>query len=115
MIFWSRLALIITSVTVFVIANLPAGMVSIGSSNDKLNHAMAFAVLTPLVILAFPAIRLWWVFVGLIAFNGCIELSQAAFGFGRQADILDWLAGVVATAVVMVGFVAARAMSRLGS
>lgn len=98
---WSRLTLVTIACSVLVLANLPPGEVSFGSQNDKINHVLAFLVISSLSILAFPNTKLSILFIGLVAFNAVIEVTQALFGLGRQPDILDWFVGVCATLFVV--------------
>jgi VanZ family protein len=57
--------------------------------------------LTPLAAFAFQRATIVSVFFGLMGFNACIELSQAFLGLGRQPDVADWIAGVLATLPVL--------------
>lgn len=84
-----------------VAANLPPDLASFGFQNDKLNHALALAVLTPLTIWALPNTGPVPIFVGLALFNAGIEISQAAFGLGRTPDVMDWLTGALVSLVVL--------------
>ena len=99
--FW-RALLVLLAVSVFVVANLPTGMASSVFANDKANHALAFAALTPLVVFSFPGLRLMAIFCGLLIFNAGIEITQGTLGLGRQPEVLDWVAGALATAAVLV-------------
>lgn len=108
-----RALLLIVGGGIFVIANVPSTMASFGSTHDMVNHAVAFASLTLLVVAAFPRARSLLVFIGLMAFNTAIEFSQKALGFGRQAEVLDWLVGAAATLIVLVLLAVLKAMRRL--
>lgn len=105
-----RFLLLIAATSVFVVANIPAHTFPIGFASDKLNHAAAFAVLTPLFLFAFPSVRLIWLFAGLLGFNALIELSQGFFGVGREPDVGDWLVGAVVTTAITSGFAIDRAI-----
>lgn len=64
---------------------------------DKANHALAFAVLAVLGLVAYPT-RAARVLLGLLAFGAAIEVLQSLTGY-RTAEWLDLLAdgaGVVA-------------------
>ncbi len=78
---------------------------------DKAQHALGFAVLTGLGLLAYPKARSWlpW---GLFLFGACIELAQAASGW-RRGDWLDLLADAVGILVVLAAGYLAR--SQVGS
>ncbi|MEE4213081.1 MAG: hypothetical protein V2I43_27865 [Parvularcula sp.] len=95
-----------------IIANASPDAVRIGSSNDKLNHALAFAVLTPLAIWAFPRHSLVVVFLGLATFNALIEVAQAILEQGREADFADWLAGALVCAGLLVACALWRRFTR---
>jgi hypothetical protein len=94
---WLRLALIAFGIALFAAANLAADTVDFGSPSDKLNHFAAFALLSPLAIVAFPNTSLIRLMLALLMFNATIEASQAVLGAGRQADVFDWLSGALAT------------------
>ena len=114
MISWFFRALLVGSAGgVFVIANIPSAMVPFGSNDDLVNHAAAFAVLTLLVVAAFPSARPHRVFLGLMLVNLVIELSQRALGLGRQAELRDWLAGAAAAALVLMLLAMLRAIRRV--
>lgn len=106
-----RILLIVVSVAIFIIANLPPGLVPAGPSNDKLNHFVAFFAISCAAIYAFPQSPLTHIFLGLIAFNVMIEASQAWFSVGRQPELLDFGAGALATVIVTLGHAIWRARS----
>ena len=66
---------------------------------DKAQHALAFAGLAGLGLIAYPS-RTTRVLVGLLPLGAGIELAQAATGW-RNGDVLDWLADVVG---LMLGY-----------
>lgn len=78
---------------------------------DKAQHALGFAVLTGLGLLAYPKTRGWlpW---ELLLLGACIELAQAASGW-RRGDWLDLLADAVGILVVSAAWYLAR--SQVGS
>lgn len=98
---WCRLCLLVIASLIMIMANVAPGTFAIGSGYDKLDHALAFATLTPMAICAFPRAGLVPVFLGLLVFNTGIEVSQAFLGLGRQPDIFDWIVGVLATLSVL--------------
>lgn len=64
---------------------------------DKAEHAVAFAAMGGLGLLAYP--RHWIrVLLGLLAFGAVIELAQAATGW-RSGEWGDWLADAVGLAL----------------
>jgi hypothetical protein len=66
---------------------------------DKAQHALGFAVLTTLGLVAYPKLQ-WQLAWGLLVLGGFIELAQAASGW-RRGDWLDLLADAVGVLVVM--------------
>ncbi len=80
----------------------------VGVKSDKALHVIAFVVLTVLARVAYPAVRWPWLLVALAVFGALIELLQGTMGWGRQADIRDWVADVAAVAVVLILFEGAQ-------
>lgn len=100
-----RYFLFAVGLSILIIANVAPSTVSIGTPSDKLNHAIAFAVLTPLAVWAFPKTRVLLLFAALLLFNAGIEVCQAVLGLGRVPDLADWGVGILAT-VPFLGMVA---------
>jgi VanZ family protein len=73
---------------------------------DKAQHALGFAVLAVLGLLAYPKTR-WRLPWGLLLLGGFIELAQAATGW-RHGDWLDLLADAVGVLVVMTAWYLGR-------
>ena len=65
---------------------------------DKMQHLFAFVVLAGLSRLAFPSIPVPWLFAGMLAFGGMIEVAQLFPGLNRHADAADLFADVVGAA-----------------
>ena len=93
-------------IAILTIANMAPGSLAVGTPNDKLNHLLAFAVLAPLTVLAFPKTKVLWLFGALMLFNAGIEVCQAMLNLGREPDFADWYTGVIAT-IPVLGTVAA--------
>jgi VanZ family protein len=74
----------------------------VGVSSDKVLHILAFLALTLLARLAYPTAPWQRLLVGLALFGALIELLQGVMGWGRQADIRDWLADVAAVILVLL-------------
>jgi hypothetical protein len=75
---------------------------------DKAEHFSAFYALTILALLAFPT---WnWIAIGLAlaALGGMIELVQALPIVGRDCDIRDWAADLIAICAVLFPLAALR-------
>ncbi len=66
---------------------------------DKAQHALGFAALTGLGLLAYPSAR-WRLPSALLLLGALIELVQAASGW-RHGDWLDLLADVLGILAVM--------------
>jgi hypothetical protein len=81
--FWAAL------IFAFVMAVLPKPPALPGAPGDKVQHIIAFVVLTGLARLAYPRAR------------ALIELTQMLPALGRTAALDDWLADVAATIVVL--------------
>lgn len=94
--FWSAL------IFAFVMASLPQPPALPGDPSDKVQHILAFLVLSGLAALAYPRIQLFAIFIGLALFGGAIELVQSIPQLGREPSWMDWLADVTAIAVVLL-------------
>ena len=87
---------------------------------DKLNHMIAFFVITFLARAAYPRIPVFRLFVMMAAFGAFIELSQAVPFIHRDAEWDDWFADMLATLVALVvawpfAILADRRRARRGS
>jgi len=69
---------------------------------DKFTHMTAFAVLTLLSRLAYPATSPWRVLERMALFGALIEVFQAIPSLHRTCDWSDWLADMIATLTVLV-------------
>ncbi len=72
-----------------------------GQPSDKVQHIFAFAVLTLLARLAYPATKRWRLLVSLAFLGALIEALQAIPMLHRDASLLDWLADCGAVAIIM--------------
>ncbi len=93
-----------------IMASLPQPPQIPGQPSDKVQHIMAFAVLTLLARLAYPATKRWRLFVSLAFLGALIEAVQAIPMLHRDASLLDWLADCGAVGTTL-GFMAI--MSRI--
>ena len=93
--FWAAL------VFAFVMAVLPKPPTLPGEPGDKVQHIIAFVVLTGLARLAYPRVRTVTLLIAFALFGALIELTQMLPALGRTAALDDWLADVVATLVVL--------------
>lgn len=69
---------------------------------DKVNHMIAFAVLTLISRVAYPTTSPWRVLERMALFGALIEVFQAIPELHRDCDWRDWVADMVATLVVLV-------------
>ena len=86
----------------YVAALLPSEEAPSISGWDKMNHMIAFFVLTLLGRLAYPALRIRSLVVGLALFAVVIELSQAVPIIHRDADVMDVVADMAAVLLALL-------------
>ena len=65
-------------------------------TNDKLNHILAFFVLSFMARLLWPRVNSAILFSMLAVFGGSIEILQLVLETGRDADWMDFAADVLA-------------------
>lgn len=94
--FWSAL------VFAFVMAVVPHPPELPGDPSDKVQHILAFAVLTALALPAFATARPLRIGLALALFGALIELVQSVPALHRDASALDWLADCGAVLVVLL-------------
>ncbi len=99
--FWS------CAIVVLVLALIPPSHYIPSTPWDKLNHAMAFAVLAILGLQSYRT-RIAVVLGSLLAYGGLIELLQGLTSF-RNAEWGDWLADAVG---LVLGWQLARMTGR---
>jgi VanZ family protein len=77
---------------------------------DKAQHALGFAILTGLGLLAYGQVR-WRLPAGLLLLGALIELAQGASGWrtGDWRDLLADAVGIVLTLLLWRRFVGERA------
>lgn len=93
--FWAALA--VTA----VLALLPQPPELGAVESDKLQHLLAFAVLSLLGVFAHPRLPRLRLALGLAGFGAAIELAQLIPALNRSGDPLDWAADVAAIAVAV--------------
>jgi len=101
-----RTAFVVTFVAVLILALLPEPWleqfgIDVGFSDDKLNHASAFAVLAALGSLGWPKRKLWLV-IFLAAVGAAIEVLQGTSEIARDFDVFDWVADCIGIAFGLV-------------
>ncbi len=84
-----------------------------GDPSDKVQHILAFSVLTALALAAYPRASALAIGVGLALVGGLIELGQLIPALHRDGSWLDWAADCGAVAVVLlIGVPLRRALLR---
>lgn len=105
--FWAAL------VFALVMALLPRPPQLPSQPSDKVQHILAFAVLTGLALAAYAHVSWVRIGLGLAAFGGFIELAQMIPALGREGSWLDLAADCGAVAVVLaLGVPLRRLVSR---
>lgn len=111
----SRIAFWAAAVFSLVMALLPQPPQLPGDLTDKMQHAVAFAVLAGLATASFPSTPAFTILIGLSAFGAMIEALQAIPALGRDGDPLDWVADTIAAAAVICVFRCRRSLWQAGS
>lgn len=104
LIFWTALAFTV------VMATMPQPPEVIVAP-DKVQHALAFFVLTALHKLAYREFGFWKRVIAMAILGGAIEVAQMVPAFHRDAEWMDWAADVAAALVASLAvmlFVPAR-------
>jgi hypothetical protein len=100
--FWAALAF------AFTMAVLPHPPEVPGHPSDKVQHILAFTVLSVLGALAFPRAGLVSIGIRLSAFGAFIEIVQAIPMLHRDCDVMDWIADSAAIIVALLVMAVAR-------
>ncbi|MDD2874277.1 MAG: VanZ family protein [Azoarcus sp.] len=99
-------------VVVFWLALQPApDVIQIVSWQDKVEHAVLFAVLMVLGNLAWPG-RMLPVVLGLLAYGAAMEVAQSFTDY-RFGDLWDWIADAIG--LLIAAFPARQLASRFGA
>lgn len=96
-----RLAFWAAALFAFVMAVLPHPPQLPGAPTDKIQHILAFAVLTALAAAGWPKAPRLRLLAGLSGFGVLIELVQMIPALHRSADWRDWLADTGAILAVL--------------
>ncbi|MBT0664370.1 phosphatase PAP2 family protein [Geobacter pelophilus] len=120
---WFSLSLCIGWLVTIIYLSLTPSPPTISNSVlgwDKLHHASAYALLTFLLLRAFPGPKpgILPVFIGVVCFGAGMEVAQGVLTANRSADIMDSLANLVGALIVSLGYFWARqckASGRSGS
>ena len=96
-----------------VMALLPTPPQVPGAPSDKVQHILAFAVLTALALAAYVRAHPVVIAAGLFAVGGFIELAQMLPAIGREGSWLDFASDCGAVlAVLAVGVPLRRRLMR---
>jgi VanZ family protein len=80
-----------------------------GGNGDKILHFAAFYALALLGAAAFPSRKaLVWLAVLLCAYGALIEILQPLPPFGRDRDVLDWVADTIGITLAILPLMVAR-------
>jgi VanZ family protein len=94
--FWAALCF------AFVMAVLPHPPQMPGDPSDKIQHILAFTVLSGLAGASYRNTALLPIGIRLSAFGALIEVVQAIPALHRDSSALDWLADTGAVLVVLL-------------
>ena len=86
----------------YTMAVIPAREAIHLSPSDKVEHILAFATITLLARLAYPAIPAWRLMLVFTGFGALIELTQAIPALHRDASWWDLVADMAASAVMLI-------------
>jgi VanZ family protein len=75
---------------------------------DKVEHMTAFAVMSVLAAIGYPAMRLPRIGERLSFLGALIEVVQSIPALHRDCDILDWIADTIAITVALLIVAAVR-------
>lgn len=87
---------------ILVISQMPAENAPTVFADDKLNHILAFFVLSFIARIAWVRVDASILFFLLASFGASIEVLQFGMGFGRDADWMDLVADIGAIAAGML-------------
>lgn len=93
LLFWAALAF------TCVMAVLPQPPEMLGTRSDKVNHILAFLVLTALHKLAYRSVNVWKRLAVMALLGAGIEVAQMIPALHRDADWRDWVADMLAACV----------------
>jgi VanZ family protein len=117
---WTALA--VHWLTIFTLTHLPAKRLPNVKVNDKIEHSLAYFVLS---VLLYGALRVngrkkhlvWIVLLTCTAYGALDEYLQYLLPINRDASVWDWSADVTGTMIgvlICVAFAAASARLRQG-
>lgn len=107
--FWAALCF------AFVMAVLPHPPQVPGDPSDKIQHILAFTVLSGLAGATYRDSALLAIGIRLSVFGALIEIVQAVPALHRDSSALDWLADTGAVLVVLILVAIVRRGRRFGA
>lgn len=96
----------------FVLCVLPRADLPESGASDRVEHTVAWFVLTATGYLLAPNRRLA-IPAFALAFGVLVEGAQGVMGLGRHADPLDLLADSLGVALAVGGYLAVRGLTRV--
>ncbi len=111
----ARLVFVVGAGLVTVLSLVPASALPPLGMWDKLQHAVAYALLAVAGCTGFSSTRgRRWVLIALAVYGGSIELIQSALS-AREGSIADWIANAIGIGFgYIVARIAGNAMRRSG-
>lgn len=97
----TRALFIAAMIFALTMASLPHPPELPGQPSDKIQHILAFTVLSALASLAYPRSAKWKILLSLSFFGALIEVVQAIPALHRNASLLDWLADTAAITITL--------------
>ena len=73
-----------------------------GAPGDKVQHIIAFLVLTAMALAAYPQAKRWAQALALSGFGALIEFLQMIPALHRSSELMDWVADSGAVLVVIL-------------
>lgn len=97
-----RLSAGLVALAIVYLSLLTVGVPSADLYTDKVNHFIAYAVLTALIGLGWPKLHPLALVALAFFFGVAMEIAQAMGSMGRTASLLDALANLAGAVVVSV-------------
>lgn len=94
------IATVLVAITIAILSLLPGSDLPAQNLNDKVNHFIAYGVLTFLAVLGRHHISILKIAVLAIGYGLALEILQGVMPFGRTASELDAIAN---TGGVLIG------------
>lgn len=88
------IAMVLVTIAIAILSLLPGSDLPAQNLNDKVNHFIAYGVLTFLAVLGRHRISILKIAVLAIGYGLMLEILQGAMPFGRTASGLDAIANI---------------------